>query len=57
MPLVGARRRIRLVESLAAVDLMLDRSTLDDIERAVPGGSASGQRCAAAIMVRLDSEM
>ncbi|MET8118377.1 aldo/keto reductase [Micromonospora sp. NPDC005189] len=56
VPLVGARRRDRLTESLAAVDLVLDRAALDEIERAVPAGAASGQRYATTMMAVLDSE-
>ncbi|MEU7614317.1 aldo/keto reductase [Micromonospora sp. NPDC049204] len=56
VPLVGARRRDRLTESLAAADLVLDREALDEIERAVPAGAASGQRYAAPMMDLLDSE-
>ncbi|PYC66209.1 hypothetical protein C7C45_26175 [Micromonospora arborensis] len=56
VPLVGARRRERLTESLAAVDLVLDRDALDEIERAVPAGAASGERYATAMMAVLDSE-
>ncbi|MEU4531303.1 aldo/keto reductase [Micromonospora ureilytica] len=56
VPLVGARRRDRLTESLAAVDLVLDQDALDEIERAVPAGAASGQRYATAMMALLDSE-
>ncbi|RQX17148.1 aldo/keto reductase [Micromonospora ureilytica] len=56
VPLVGARRRNRLTESLAAVDLVLDQDALDEIERAVPAGAASGQRYATAMMALLDSE-
>ncbi|MDG4782103.1 aldo/keto reductase [Micromonospora sp. WMMD961] len=56
VPLVGARRRDRLAESLAAVDLVLDRDALDEIERAVPAGAASGQRYGTAMMSLLDSE-
>ncbi|WP_327035443.1 aldo/keto reductase [Micromonospora ureilytica] len=56
VPLVGARRRDRLTESLAAVDLVLDQDALDEIERAVPAGAASGQRYATGMMALLDSE-
>ncbi|MBM7489275.1 aryl-alcohol dehydrogenase-like predicted oxidoreductase [Micromonospora luteifusca] len=56
VPLVGARRRERLAESLAAVDLVLDREALDEIEQAVPAGAASGERYATAMMATLDSE-
>ncbi|MEU8421426.1 aldo/keto reductase [Micromonospora sp. NPDC048835] len=56
VPLVGARRRDRLTESLAAVDVVLDQDATDEIERAVPAGAASGQRYATAMMALLDSE-
>ncbi|MEU7800292.1 aldo/keto reductase [Micromonospora arborensis] len=56
VPLVGARRRERLTESLAAADLVLDRDALDEIERAVPAGAASGERYASVMMANLDSE-
>ncbi|MEV4118782.1 aldo/keto reductase [Micromonospora sp. NPDC049645] len=56
VPLVGARRRDRLTESLAAVDVVLDQAALDEIEQAVPAGSASGQRYASPMMALLDSE-
>ncbi|MEU8389562.1 aldo/keto reductase [Micromonospora sp. NPDC048842] len=56
VPLVGARRRDRLTESLGAVDLVLDQDALDEIESAVPAGAASGQRYATAMMALLDSE-
>ncbi|MEH0927356.1 aldo/keto reductase [Micromonospora sp. CPCC 205558] len=56
VPLVGARRRDRLTEWLAAADLLLDQDALDEIERAVPAGAASGQRYATAMMAALDSE-
>lgn len=56
VPLVGARRRDRLTESLAAVDVVLDQDALDEIERAVPAGAASGQRYATPMMALLDSE-
>ncbi|MFI6784448.1 aldo/keto reductase [Micromonospora sp. NPDC050276] len=56
VPLVGARRRDRLTESLGAVDVLLDQDALDEIERAVPAGAASGQRYASPMMALLDSE-
>ncbi|WP_431967319.1 aldo/keto reductase [Actinacidiphila sp. bgisy160] len=56
VPLVGARRRERLAESLGADDLKLDRETLDEIEAAIPAGSAAGERYAAPMMATLDSE-
>ncbi|AVT41144.1 aldo/keto reductase [Plantactinospora sp. BB1] len=56
VPLVGARRRDRLAESLGALDLTLDADDLAAIERAVPVGSAAGARYAAPAMAHLDSE-
>ncbi|WP_314172360.1 aldo/keto reductase [Streptomyces winkii] len=56
VPLVGARTRDRLKESLSALDATLDRDDLDAIERAVPAGSAAGERYPAAQMAHLDSE-
>ncbi|MET8161289.1 aldo/keto reductase [Sphaerisporangium sp. NPDC005289] len=56
IPLVGARRRDRLAESLAAADLALTPQDLADIERAVPAGAAAGDRYATAQMSHLDSE-
>ncbi|GGM22020.1 aldo/keto reductase [Streptomyces fumigatiscleroticus] len=56
VPLVGARRRERLSESLGAASLMLDAETLQEIEAAVPAGAAAGERYAAAMMATLDSE-
>jgi aryl-alcohol dehydrogenase-like predicted oxidoreductase len=56
VPLVGARRRDRLAESLGALDLNLDQKDLESIARAVPKGAASGERYAPAGMATLDSE-
>ncbi|MEN3609585.1 aldo/keto reductase [Plantactinospora sp. ZYX-F-223] len=56
VPLVGARRRDRLAESLGALDLKLDADDLAAIERAVPVDSAAGARYAAPLMEHLDSE-
>jgi len=56
VPLVGARRRERLTESLGAVALTLDAATLAEIEAVVPPGAASGERYAAPLMATLDSE-
>ncbi len=47
VPLVGARRRERLVEALGALDLELD---LARIEAAIPAGAAAGERYPAAQM-------
>ncbi|MBE3013203.1 aldo/keto reductase [Microbispora sp. NEAU-D428] len=56
VPLVGARRRERLAESLGAADLVLDARTLAEIEAAIPVGAAAGDRYAAPLMATLDSE-
>jgi aryl-alcohol dehydrogenase-like predicted oxidoreductase len=56
VPLIGARRRDQLVEALGAIDLVLTDADLAAIERAVPIGSASGDRYPTAVMAHLDSE-
>ena len=56
VPLVGARRRDRLAESLGALDLALSADDLATIERAVPPGAAAGERYAPQQMAMLDSE-
>jgi aryl-alcohol dehydrogenase-like predicted oxidoreductase len=56
VPLVGARRRDRLTEALGALDVELTDEDLAAIERAVPAGSAAGDRYDAAQMAHLDSE-
>jgi aryl-alcohol dehydrogenase-like predicted oxidoreductase len=56
VPLVGARRRDRLAEALAAMDVALTTEDLARIESAVPAGAAAGERYAAAQMAHLDSE-
>ncbi|GAB2497485.1 aldo/keto reductase [Nocardiopsis aegyptia] len=56
VPLVGARRRDRLAESLGGAELVLSPADLAAIEEAVPPGSAVGERYAAPQMAMLDSE-
>jgi len=56
VPLVGARTRERLSESLGALDLELSTEDLEAIEKAVPEGAASGARYAQAQLTHLDSE-
>ncbi|MBO3760948.1 aldo/keto reductase [Ciceribacter sp. L1K22] len=56
VPVIGARRRDRLAESLGSLDLELTQADLEKIENAVPKGSASGTRYAEAMMSHLDSE-
>jgi aryl-alcohol dehydrogenase-like predicted oxidoreductase len=56
LPLIGARRRDQLSESLAAVDIVLTPSEVAQIEKAVPKGAAAGERYVPAQMAMLDSE-
>jgi len=56
VPLVGARTRSRLEESLGSLDLTLSDSDLAAIEAAVPADAAVGTRYDAAQMSFLDSE-
>lgn len=56
VPLVGARRRDRLSESLGATGLDLGENDLAAIEAAIPAGSAAGSRYDATQMSMLDSE-
>jgi len=56
VPLVGARTRERLKESLGALELTLTPKDLADIEAAIPRGAASGERYPARAMAHLDSE-
>jgi len=56
VPLVGARRRDRLTESLMALDLRLSADDLARIEQAIPAGAAAGERYPAPLMALLDSE-
>jgi aryl-alcohol dehydrogenase-like predicted oxidoreductase len=56
VPLVGARRRERLEESLGAAGLTLSGEDLAAIEAAVPAGAAAGERYPEAQVAHLDSE-
>jgi aryl-alcohol dehydrogenase-like predicted oxidoreductase len=56
VPLVGARRRDRLSESLQALDLTLTAHDLARIEQAIPAGAAAGERYPAPLMAQLDSK-
>jgi aryl-alcohol dehydrogenase-like predicted oxidoreductase len=56
VPLVGARRRDRLQESLAAADLVLSDDDVAAIEAAVPAGAGAGERYPQQQMAVLDSE-
>jgi aryl-alcohol dehydrogenase-like predicted oxidoreductase len=44
VPLVGARTRERLTEALSAAEVRLTEADLAEVERAVPAGSARGDR-------------
>jgi aryl-alcohol dehydrogenase-like predicted oxidoreductase len=56
VPLIGARRRDQLTESLGATSITLTASDLAAIARAVPKGAASGDRYPTPLMAHLDSE-
>jgi aryl-alcohol dehydrogenase-like predicted oxidoreductase len=56
VPLVGARRRDRLAESLGAMNVNLTDEQLADIERAVPPDAAAGARYPEAQLAHMDSE-
>lgn len=56
VPLVGARKRDRLGESLGALNVRLTAADLADIERVVPAGAAAGDRYNAYLKDDLDSE-
>ena len=56
VPLVGARTRERLSESLGALAVQLSRSDLERIEEAVPVEAVAGDRYHAEQMAILDSE-
>ncbi len=55
-PLIGARRRDQLSEAMGALDIALTPIDIAAIERAIPKGSAAGERYGAAQMKDLDSE-
>jgi aryl-alcohol dehydrogenase-like predicted oxidoreductase len=56
VPLVGARTRERLAESLGALALELTTDDLEKIEQAVPAEAVGGERYQAEQMATLDSE-
>jgi aryl-alcohol dehydrogenase-like predicted oxidoreductase len=56
VPLVGARKRSQLAESLAALDKALTPADLATLEAAIPKGAAAGGRYAEAQLAHLDSE-
>jgi len=56
VPLVGARTRERLHESLGALDIMLTAEELARIEQAIPANAAAGERYPTAQLAHMDSE-
>lgn len=56
VPLVGARTRERLQESLGAFNATLTQDEAAELERLVPLGSVAGERYAPQMMATLDSE-
>jgi aryl-alcohol dehydrogenase-like predicted oxidoreductase len=56
IPLIGTKRRDRLAEALAALDLELGPSELAAIEAAMPAAQVAGDRYDPAQMAALDSE-
>jgi aryl-alcohol dehydrogenase-like predicted oxidoreductase len=56
VPLVGARRRDRLSEAVAALDLVLTPKDIVELQQAVPPDAAAGTRYDARQMGMLDSE-
>jgi len=57
IPVIGARRRDRLAETLGALEVTLSADDFAAIESAVPKGAATGDRYAPAQMAHLDSEI
>ncbi|CAN7266043.1 aldo/keto reductase [Rhizobium sp. LjRoot254] len=56
VPVVGARKRHQLEESLKALDFSLTREDIATLEAAIPKGAAAGGRYAEAQLAHLDSE-
>jgi aryl-alcohol dehydrogenase-like predicted oxidoreductase len=56
VPVLGARRRDQLTETLGALGVRLNASDLAEIEAVVPKGAAAGERYAPHGMATLDSE-
>jgi aryl-alcohol dehydrogenase-like predicted oxidoreductase len=56
VPLVGARRRDQLAESLRALEVRLTAEDLSRLQAAVPRGAAAGDRYPTPLMAHLDSE-
>jgi len=56
VPLIGARRRDRLAETLGALAVKLGPDEMAAIDHAAPDGAVAGTRYAAPQMAMLDSE-
>jgi len=56
VPLIGARQRSQLTESLGALDLRLTSAQLAALAKAVPLGAAAGARYPEPLLVHMDSE-
>lgn len=56
IPLIGAKTRAQLKESLQAAELRLDAGTLDEMAALFPADAVAGARYAAEQMAMLDSE-
>lgn len=56
VPLIGARTRERLTESLGALNVTLTDGDLARIERACPAGATAGERYPAPVLQHMDSE-
>ncbi len=56
VPVIGARTRVQLAESLGALAHGLDAEAIAELERIVPAGAFAGDRYAAEQMHHLDSE-
>ena len=56
VPVIGARTRAQLAESLGAIAIQLTDAELAEIEQAVPASEVAGTRYAAPQMQHLDSE-
>ncbi|MGA2641563.1 MAG: aldo/keto reductase, partial [Spirochaetia bacterium] len=57
IPLLGARNRQQLRDSLGALELSLTPADLEEIERAVPAAEVAGGRYDDAAMSSMDSEL
>ena len=56
VPVIGARTRAQLAESLAAVELALTPTEIAALEAAIPADAVAGTRYAEQLMAHLDSE-